>query len=45
MTGGPVAAGRAPSLAACEPREPHDFVDQQDEVAAGIARFMRGGSY
>jgi hypothetical protein len=45
VTGGPVAPGRAPSLAACEVREPHDFTDQQAEVAAGIARFMRGNNY
>ena len=45
VTGGPIAPGRAPSVAACEPREPHDFVDQQDEVAAGIVRFMRSGNY
>ena len=45
VSGGPVAPGRAPSLAACEVREPHDFTDQQTEVAAGIARFMRGNAY
>ena len=45
VTGGPVAPGRSPSLAACEVREPHDFVDQEAEVAAGIARFMQGGNY
>ena len=45
VTGGPVAPGRAPSLAACEVREPHDFTDQEAEVAAGIVRFMRGGHY
>jgi hypothetical protein len=45
VTGGPIAPGRASSLAACEVREPHDYVDQEAEVAAGIARFIRGGSY
>jgi pimeloyl-ACP methyl ester carboxylesterase len=45
MTGGPVSPGRAPGVAACEVGEPHDFVDQEAEVAAGIVRFMRGGSY
>lgn len=45
VTGGPVAPGRTPGLAACEVREPHDFVDQEAEVAAGIARFVRGGNY
>jgi hypothetical protein len=45
VAGGPIAPGRASSLAACEVREPHDFVDQEAEVAAGIARFILGGSY
>ncbi|HEY3303179.1 MAG TPA: hypothetical protein VGL70_06550 [Candidatus Binatia bacterium] len=45
VTGGPIAPGRAPNLAACEVREPHDFVDQEAEVAAGIARFILGGNY
>jgi hypothetical protein len=45
VTGGPAAPGRAPSLSACEVREPHDFTDQEAEVAAGIARFIHGGSY
>ena len=45
VTGGPVAPGRVPGLAACEVREPHDFVDQEAEVAAGIARFVRGANY
>ena len=43
--GGPINPGRSPSLPACEVREPHDFVDQESEVAAGILRFIRGGSY
>jgi pimeloyl-ACP methyl ester carboxylesterase len=45
VTGGPVSPGRPPNLAACEVREPHDFIEQEAEVAAGIARFMRGGAY
>jgi pimeloyl-ACP methyl ester carboxylesterase len=45
VTGGPVAPGRLPGLAACEVGEPHDFVDQEAEVAAGIMRFIRGSSY
>lgn len=32
-------------LAACEGRSPHGFLDQEAEVAAGVARFIRGGSY
>ena len=45
VTGGPVAPGRPPSLAACEVHQPHDYVDQETEVAAGILRFVRGGSF
>ena len=45
VTGGPINPGRPTSLSACEVREPHDYVDQEPEVAAGIARFIRGGSY
>jgi len=43
VTGGP--PGRSAGLPACEVREPHDFADQEAEVAAGIVRFIRGGSY
>ena len=32
-------------LAACEGRSPHGFIGQEAEVAAGIMRFMKGGSY
>jgi hypothetical protein len=44
VTGG---AGRAgpPNLAACEGRAPHAFFEQEAEVAAGIARFIREGKY
>ncbi len=45
VTGGPIKPGRSPNLAACEVGEPHDFVDQESETAAGIVRFIRGGSY
>lgn len=44
VTGGPDYPG-AVSIAACEGRAPHGFVEQESEVAAGIARFVRGGSY
>lgn len=44
VTGGPGFSGTW-SLAACEGRAPHGFTDQEAEVAAGIARFIRGGSY
>jgi len=44
VTGGP--GGRAlASLDACQGRSPHGFVDQEAEVVAGIARFIRGERY
>ena len=43
VTGGPGA--RQSGLAACEGRSPHAFVEQESEVAAGIARFVRGERY
>ncbi len=43
VTGGP--GGRFPGLEACQGRTPHGFLKQEAEVAAGIARFVRGGSY
>jgi Serine aminopeptidase, S33 len=45
ITGGPIAAGRPPSLAACEVGEPHDFVQQEKEVTAGIVKFVRGETF
>lgn len=45
VSGGPAAAGAAASLEACEGRSPHGFIGQEAEVAAGIARFVRGGRY
>ena len=45
VAGGPTKPGRMPNLSACEVREPHDFVEQELAVAAGIERFLRGGSY
>jgi hypothetical protein len=44
VTGGPGMAG-APRIEACEGRAPHGFVDQEAEVAEGIARFIHGGNY
>ena len=44
VIGGPGYDG-PPGLNACEGRAPHGFVDQEAEVAAGIARFVRGGRY
>jgi hypothetical protein len=46
VTGGPGrAAGSQPSVEACEGRSPHGFIEQEAAVAAGIARFIREGSY
>ena len=46
VTGGPGSPAGAPSgLEACEGRTPHGFLGQEAEVAAGLARFVRGGSY
>ena len=44
VIGGPGYPGPS-SINACEGRAPHGFVDQEAEVAAGIARFIRGGDY
>ena len=44
VEGGPGGSGLS-SLEACEGRSPHGFVAQEAEVAAGIARFIRGGRY
>lgn len=44
VTGGPPAK-RPGGIEACEGRSPHGFVDQEAEVAEGITRFIRGGSY
>jgi hypothetical protein len=45
VTGGPDSIGGSSSLDACQGRSPHGFLDQEAEVAAGIARFVRGGRY
>lgn len=44
VTGGPGRPG-PPDPSACEGRSPHGFVEQEAEVAAGIARFVRGAPY
>lgn len=44
VAGGPGWSGPS-GLAACEGRSPHGFAGQEAEVAAGIARFIRGGTY
>lgn len=45
LAGGGGPGARASGLAACEGRSPHGFVEQEAEVAAGIARFALGGRY
>lgn len=42
VTGGTPAS---PGANACEAQSPHGFLGQDAEVAAGIARFVRGGKY
>ena len=44
VTGGPGYDGTV-SIEACVGNSPHGFADQRADVAAGIARFVRGGTY
>jgi hypothetical protein len=44
VSGGPGRSG-ARGIDACEGRAPHGFVDQEVEVAAGMARFIQGGNW
>lgn len=44
VSGGPALPARR-GLDACEGRTPHGFIEQEAEVAAGIARFVRGSTY
>lgn len=44
VTGGPGYDGPE-GIEACIGRSPHGFAGQESEVAAGIARFVRGGAY
>ncbi len=44
ITGGP-GGPPATSVEACEGRSPHGFIDQESEVASGMARFIRGGKF
>jgi hypothetical protein len=44
VTGGLGESGGS-SLEACRGRSPHGYLGQEAEVAAGIARFIQGGSY
>jgi len=45
VTGGKVNPGRPQNTGDCGVGEPHDFVDQEEGVAAGIVRFVAGGRY
>jgi hypothetical protein len=44
VTGGPGGRGLS-GTEACEGRSPHGFIGQEDEVLAGIVRFIRGQPY
>lgn len=44
VTGGPGNPGPV-DLSACEGHSPHGFIEQEAEVVAGIARFIRAGKY
>lgn len=44
ITGGP-GGPPATSVDSCEGRSPHGFIDQESDVATGIARFIRGGRF
>ena len=45
VTGGSGRRGGAVSVEACKGETPHGFIGQEAEVAAGMARFVRGGRY
>lgn len=45
VTGGPGSGPGVPRADACEGRTPHGFLEQEAEVAAGIARFIGEGRY
>jgi hypothetical protein len=45
VTGGAGGGSREVSVEACEGRTPHGFLGLEAAVAAGIARFIRGGRY
>jgi len=44
VSGGPGWSGGS-SVEACKGKSPHGYLGQEAEVAAGIARFVRGGKY
>ncbi len=43
VTGGPTWSGT--KAEACQGKSPHGFIGQEEEVAAGIVRFVKGGNY
>jgi hypothetical protein len=45
MEGGPGSNAKLGDLAACEGRQPHGFLDQESDMAAGILRFVAGGRF
>ena len=45
VTGGNINPGRPQNSGDCGVGEPHDYVDQEEGVAAGIVRFVEGGRY
>ena len=44
VTGGPGSPATT-GIDACQGRSPHGFIEQEAEVAGGIARFIRGADY
>lgn len=44
IVGGPGWSG-GESVEACKARSPHGFLEQEADVVAGIARFIRGGNF
>lgn len=45
VKGGTENPDKSRSTAACEGQSAHGFIGQEEEVVAGIARFIRGGTY
>jgi pimeloyl-ACP methyl ester carboxylesterase len=45
MEGGPGSNAKPGDLAACEGRQPHGFLDQESDMAAGILRFVAGARF
>ena len=45
LVGGSPPVGAAANIDACGARQPHGFFNLDEAVAAGVARFVRGGTY